>query len=254
VPPAAEWEPVPCPAGYTFLADPFYDREGRLLVEAMSARSRRGEILRVADTGAARLLEVEHHVSYPGLAEEAGSEYCVPEMAESGPQRAFLLAGNGNAEAGREMDVAGSPRLIDPTLFHHQGRLYLFGNDLNEGGAPLRLWVGTSLFGRFEEHPDSPVRLSPKGARMAGAVTAYGGALYRFGQDLTRDYGDGLFAFRIEALAPDRYRESATGRLRFEDRKGPHTLNFHGGEAVFDWYRDRFSPFAGLRRLKQSRA
>jgi hypothetical protein len=254
LPPAAAWKTVACPSGYTFLADPFFDGQGRLLVEALSARTRRGEILRLDGGGARRLLPVAHHVSYPGLAEEGGSDYCVPEMAESGTQRAFLLRGDANADGGRALDVAGSPRLMDPTLFRHEGRLYLFGNDLNEGGAPLRLWVGDSLFGRFEEHPESPVRLSPRGARMAGAVLAAGGALYRFGQDMTRDYGDGLVAFRVDALAPDRYREVEVGRLRFGDRKGPHTLNFHGDEAVFDWYRDRFSPFAGLRRVKQSRA
>jgi len=38
-------------------------------------------------------------------------------------------------------------------------------------------------------------------------------------------------------------------RIRFDGLKGPHTLNFRGGLAVFDWYRERFSAFAGVRRL-----
>lgn len=84
---------------------------------------------------------------------------------------------------------------------------------------------------------------------MGGNIVEQDGRLFRLGQDFTRDYGDGLILFEIGDLSVDSYSESLISRIRFTDRKGPHTLNIRGNEIVFDWYRDRFAPLAGLRRL-----
>jgi len=32
--------------------------------------------------------------------------------------------------------------------------------------------------------------------------------------------------------------------------KGPHTLNRAGGKLVFDFYREKITPFAGIHRLR----
>jgi hypothetical protein len=85
---------------------------------------------------------------------------------------------------------------------------------------------------------------------MAGALLPLGGRLLRLGQDCSRDYGDGIIVFEIDEFSPDSYSERQLGTIRFGDLKGPHTLNFKEGTAVFDFYRDRFSPFAGVRRLR----
>ena len=85
---------------------------------------------------------------------------------------------------------------------------------------------------------------------MAGAPLRLGGRLLRLGQDCSRDYGDGIIVFEIDCLSPDSYSEQQLGTIRFGDLKGPHTLNFKDGTAVFDFYRERFSPFAGVRRLQ----
>jgi hypothetical protein len=84
---------------------------------------------------------------------------------------------------------------------------------------------------------------------MGGNIIEQDGRLYRLGQDFTRDYGDGLILFEIGDLSVDSYSESLISRIRFTDPKGPHTLNICGNEIVFDWYRDRFAPLAGFRRL-----
>ena len=85
---------------------------------------------------------------------------------------------------------------------------------------------------------------------MAGELLEADGALFRFGQSFTGAYGDGIFAFRVTELDELSYKEELLGEIRFEGVKGPHTLNFRDGTALFDWYRDRFSPLAWLRRLK----
>ena len=77
-----------------------------------------------------------------------------------------------------------------------------------------------------------------------------GDMLYRFGQDFTRDYGDGLLCFQVQALDAGTYEESLVGQIRFDHVKGPHTLDWKDGQLLFDWYEERFSLFAGLRRLR----
>jgi hypothetical protein len=85
---------------------------------------------------------------------------------------------------------------------------------------------------------------------MGGAIIEVGDRLIRLGQDGSRRYGGSLVAFEITTLTPDSYEERATSKIGFADRHGPHTLNLRGREIVFDWYRERFSPFGGIRRLK----
>jgi hypothetical protein len=247
-PPPAGWRTLPIPRDYLFLADPFFSRDPPgILVEALNRRSALGEILLMADDGPRRLSRGPLHFSYPATAESGGEQLVVPEMAQWGEQRCFRVGESGLEDAGA-LDVEGRPRLIDPTLVEHDGLFYLFGNDEAQGAAALQLWLSESLKGPFRRHPFSPVRISPLGGRMAGALLRLDGRLIRFGQDFSGDYGDGVFAFEVEALNPAEYRERPIGTIRFEDRQGPHTINFDGTQMVFDWYHRRFSALSGVRR------
>jgi hypothetical protein len=169
-------------------------------------------------------------------------------MASCGPLQAFVLE-DGRLEARFTLDLPGAPRVLDPTLIEHEGRIWLFGNDKALGSNALMLWSADAIDGRFERHPMSPLLVSPRGGRMGGSLLRADGRLVRLGQDFRFGYGDGLIAFEIERLAPTEYRERALGELRFTGRKGPHTLNARDGEIMFDWYRERFAPLAGVRRL-----
>jgi hypothetical protein len=140
--------------------------------------------------------------------------------------------------------------VVDGTLIEHGGRIYLFGNKRSAGANALYLWSAEGLHGDFTLHPASPVLVSPIGGRMGGAIIEAGDRLIRLGQDGSRRYGGSLVAFEITTLTPDSYEERATSKIGFADRHGPHTLNLRGREIVFDWYRERFSPFGGIRRLK----
>jgi hypothetical protein len=246
-----EWKRIEKRPGYTFYADPHFAADpSTLLVEAMNRRSGKGEILRVgADGGQRPLSDPRHHFSYPASVFEADAFYLVPEIAEWSTPRIYRVEEEGLAEVG-PLRVAGAPRLVDPTLVRHEGRLYLFANDLAEGSSVLSLWSAPSLFDEFERHPASPIRVSPLGARMAGPIRRIGGALIRPGQDFGLAYGDGLLFFEIERLDRLCYAERPAGALRFASRRGPHTLDRAGGRLAFDYYEERFSLLAGLRRAK----
>jgi hypothetical protein len=249
-PKPARWRIVERPKRYRFLADPFHHPGGDgLLVEALRNSTGLGEILHITPSGASPISDGKGHYSYPATFTEAGEHYVVPEMSEWSAPSLFRL-GPSRLEAAGPLDVPGTPRLLDPTLHAAARKVFLFANIASEGGSVLRLWVGDALSAPFQEHPASPIRISPAGSRMAGAILPAGGALLRFGQDGRRGYGDGIVLFRIDRLSADDYRETRLGELRFDEVHGPHTLNFRAGSVVFDWYRDRFSPLAGIRRLQ----
>ena len=245
------WRCLPRPRGYLFLADPFPHPSGGLLVEALRSKSGLGEILHLNGEGHRVLLSGKGHYSFPGITNLDGQTYLLPEVSEWSPPLLFRLSADAAMPIG-ELKVPGRPRLIDPALFERNGTIFLFANRADEGFGVLRLWCADRVDGQFAEHPASPIRISPAGARMAGAILERNGELFRIGQDFRRRYGDGVIQFRIDQLSPTAYQEKEIGSLRFADVRGPHTVNFGAGSVMFDFYRDRLSLLAGLRRLRSA--
>jgi hypothetical protein len=247
-----KWRVLPRPPRYRFFADPFFHPSGgEVILEAM----RRGGVAEIvhSDGGAYSKLHIEGgHCSYPATFHFNGRDFLLPEISDWSAPRLFELTAAGVHDVG-ELKVPDRPRLIDPTIELYDGACYLFANRRDEGDRVLRLWVAETPFARFTEHPESPIRISPAGARMGGGILRYGNRLYRPGQDLRRAYGDGLLLFRVEELSHTAYQETEHMHLGFTNHHGPHTLNIRGTRALFDYYHDRVSPLAGLRRLRQSR-
>lgn len=251
LPDPAQWRVIENPAGYRFTADPFYHpSEEGLLVEALRTRTGLGEIVKIDPMGPRKLYAANGHLSYPATLNLNGVTYMLPEMSEWSRPHLFRLTGGIGLDDLGELDIPGHPRLVDPTLFADEEKVFLFANDCSESLSVLRLWFADSPLGPYREHPLSPIRISPIGSRMGGAIIRLADGLLRVGQDLRGSYGDGVVIFRIREISPTRYHEELVGEHRFQGVRGPHTLNFRPGMVAFDFYRDRFSIFAGLRRIR----
>lgn len=243
------WRTIQPQRGYVFYADPFFSEDPPgVLVEALKSSTGRGEILLVQGEDHHRVSPPGGHFSYPATLRLDGQQIVVPETAAWASPTCYVLH-EGQLRVMHALDLDPPGRILDPTLLEHDGRLYLFGNLQSIGSNALCVWLADSLSSPFRPHPMNPVLISPRGARMAGGFVRSSGRLIRFGQDFCGGYGDGIYAFEVAELSPTTFRERPIGDIRFTDRKGPHTLNFGNGSVVFDWYRDRFAPFAGLRRM-----
>lgn len=247
LPSPEHWTILGAAPAYRFYADPFFSDDS-ILVEALRKDSGLGEIVRIDEQASRTIIAGDGHMSYPGVTTIAGEQVIVPEMASWSAPRVYSAGGD---QVGT-LNIAGDRRISDPTLIEREGRIYLFGNDRAVGSNVLHLWSAASLDGVFQLHPASPIRISPEGSRMGGNLIDRDGKLFRLGQDFSDGYGDGLIVFEINELTPEVYAETKVSEIRFSDRKGPHTLNIRGDEIVFDWYRDRFSLLAGVRRLKSA--
>ena len=251
LPPRNAWRNVPRLPRYSFYADPFFcTHPSGIIVEALNRHSGKGELVVIPSQGPQwTASDGRCHFSYPGSIVEDGQTYVIPETARWSRPQAFLLSEGGLQPAGL-LDIQGEHAIVDPTLFRHDGRLYLFGNKAEIGSGALCLWSSDQLFGRFVEHPASPLLISPAGARMAGGLVRNQQGLFRLGQNGLGSYGDGIFVFQIQDLTPLNYRETLVDELRFDGVRGPHTINWKDGEVLFDWYEDILTPFAWLRRLR----
>jgi len=242
------WNVIPRPAEYRFLADPFPHPDGGFLVEALRRSDGQGEIVHIGSKANRVLCRETGHFSYPATVRSGGDWFILPEVAEWSAPRLYRVVGGEAAFAG-ELNVGGR-RIVDATLHATSDAVYLFGSEPSEGAGVLRLWAAEGLFSRFTEHPASPIRISPVGARMAGGLLEIDGRLYRAGQDGSRGYGRGTILFEVTALSPTEYEETRVGEIYFDGVRGPHTINVRGDQVVFDFYEERFTPFAGIDRLR----
>lgn len=168
------------------------------------------------------VLERDYHLSYPFVFESQGQVYMLPETrgnrtvelyrAEDFPRRWVLkktLLENVNA--------------VDPTLFEHNGKLWLFVNIAGEGASiqdELHVFHSDSLLGEWTPHPKNPVVSDVRRARPAGAPFVQNGKLIRPAQDCSVRYGYALVMNRVDVLSETEYAETQLTRIGPEWQRG----------------------------------
>lgn len=247
---AADARPAPIAPGYKFYADPFFSADGSLIrLEALNASNGLGEIVEVdrATLAVKKVLLKGAHYSYPFSFVEDGTEYLLPEVASHSSPRLFQQTADGLQET--ELKGLEDLRVLDGTVFRHDGIYYLFGGMDGSAADCLHIFYARSLADEFKHHPLNPVVIDPARARMAGRIMLEGGRILRFGQDNSYGYGDGVSVSEVTRLSPEHYEEKVIHAIRFKDASGPHTVDAAGAQLLVDYYVDEFSILAGYRRL-----
>ena len=240
---------LPNPTG-RYLADPFpmeVDGHHFIFVEDYSFAARRGAIS-VCEAGPGdrwspprRVLEREHHLSYPFVFEHEGDIYMLPETGEAG-----------RIELHRAVEFPHEWRLdrvlldgltaLDATLHIQDGRFWLFACIVEgeEDRGQLWLFSSQSLNGVWRPHARNPIVTDPGTARPAGRLFRRKGLLIRPSQDCSRGYGAAVVLNRVEALSPHEYRETAVARIEptwLRGIAGTHTYTFDSRYECLDGYR-----------------
>ena len=246
-------QPIGLPQGYTFAADPCAYYNGRLYVELMHAGRGTGEIFAYAN-GAWQPVDVPvngGHLSYPQIVEYDGATYLFPEMADNGPPALYKFHEEElKCDAPQYLVGLENERIVDGTMVEHNGHWYLFGSPLDTANERLDLWVADNPLGSWTLHPSSPLCLDPRSARMGGPILHAHDRLYRVGQDGSIDYGQSASVSRIETLTPDDYKEVWLRPFAIEGAFGPHTVLANENGYWLDYYTEKTTPMAGIRRLR----
>ena len=242
-------------------ADPFVIAEGNrsfIFFEDYDAATGRGSISYVALNGdgppsePVRALERGYHLSYPFLFEHEGERYMIPET--SAVRRIELYRATRFPDEW-ELDqvLIDDIEAVDATLFHRDGRFWLFAN-VSETGGPtvdeLFLFHSESLRGPWEPHPCNPIVSDVRRARPAGQLFEWDGKLIRPSQDCSARYGSAIVFNQVTDMSPSEYTEVPLGRVDAAWRKGnlgSHTYNFDGRVEVVDG-------LAGSRRYPRRRS
>lgn len=201
-----------------FVADPFLiKRDGHwyMLMEVFNRRRGLGEIglATSADDGRSWdydriVLREPFHLSYPHVFQHGDDVFLVPETEAAESVRLYRATGFPHGWK-HESDLVTGHRFRDPTVFSRDGRWWLF-TETGEGWTDgvLRLYHAERLTGPWHEHPASPVvEGDARITRPAGRVVEHDGALLRFTQDCSEQYGKRVYAARITRLSSLEYTE-----------------------------------------------
>jgi hypothetical protein len=239
------------PKKYEFYADPFFSSDALLLrVEALNKWTRKGEIieLNVEDLSLSKTLLSGYHFSYPCSISFGANEFLFPEAAEH-QKASFYNLSLKNEMKSIPINGMEEINITDPTVLNYKGYFYIFCNHLDAPNDRLHLYLSDNFFGPFVSHPCSPVVIDPESARMAGNIFLRESTLYRFGQNNISKYGKEISVNQIVKLSPTEYIEKRVNTLRYSHAYGPHTINFKANQTVTDFYEEKFSLVAGLKRV-----
>lgn len=188
-------------------ADPFWVRRDGLwylFFEVATAEKGRGVISLATSPDARRwsyrgvVLREDFHLSYPNVFHHQGEDYMVPETNDIRQVRLYRAA-----RWPDRWEFVGllheGQRLVDPTVFPHRGRWYMFASTPFDTSGLL--FHADALTGPWGPHPASPVVPSDRSrTRMAGRVLQDGPDLLRFVQDRRDGHGRRVRAWRITRL------------------------------------------------------
>ena len=239
------------PRGYRFLADPFII-DSKIIVEGLKINSCKGDLLLMGNNQNTILNKINlkgRHLSYPYTQEFKLGNFIYPDSGSL--KNAILYSGKSPLYLKKSTMKFFKKGLCDPSILKHNGYFYLFANYPNEKYV-LRLWISLDpYFNSVKEHNKSPIFISPEGGRSGGRIFKLKNKLYRFGQDCTGSYGNGLILFEIESLDQENYCEKKISKFKLQGSyRGPHNIDFSNDLLTWDYYEEKFNIMSGINRIK----
>lgn len=198
-----------------FVADPFIVKEGGrwyMFFEVWDTWKWRAAIAYASSEDGLRwkyeqaVLKEPFHLSYPCVFKWKNEYYMIPESLQN--MNLLLYKAVQFPVKWEFVKVLVKGLYVDPTLFSHDNKLWLFAQTNPRGQDQLSLYFADDLFGPWQEHPKSPVLVNDAHhARPAGRVFKWQNRLFRVAQDDEVFYGKEVNAFEILELTPTFYRE-----------------------------------------------
>lgn len=230
--------------------DPFIiqkDNNYYIFIEELIRGSDRGHISVITmDEGGnygkpVTVMEKSYHLSYPFVFEYGDDCYLVPESRANRTIQLYKCI-DFPSKWEFQMNLMENIEAVDATLFHHEGKWWLFANIVENPGASssdeLFLFYSEELHTKdWIPHPLNPVVSDVKRARPAGRVLVHEGRTLRPSQDCSQRYGHGVRINEITTLNEDEYDEVEIASIgpNWDKRvMAVHTFNCTGDLTVVD--------------------
>ena len=187
-------------------------------------------------------LEEDFHLAYPSLFQFNGELFLLPETKNRRTVQVYRATA---FPRGWELAhiLLADVEAADSTLFHHDGKFWLFTSGVGtadpwfDADSELSLFVASSLEGPWVAHPRNPVVADVRRSRCAGQLFFLGKHLVRPSQDCSKCYGHSVVLNRIDTLSETEYREVPVGRIApdwMPGNLGTHTYNHSKNYEVLD--------------------
>ncbi|WDE05012.1 hypothetical protein SG34_027540 [Thalassomonas viridans] len=194
-----------------------------------------------------KVLEKDHHLSYPYVFEAGGDYYMIPETASN---RTIELYKSSQFPFKWEwqMNLMEDVYAVDTTLYFDRDRWWLFANMVETQGASsldeLFIFYSDDFRStKWQPHKQNPVISDVRKARPAGAIFEMNGNLYRPSQNCAHRYGYGFNINHITRLDPEEYREVMVSQVKPNwqpDLQATHTFNKTGELQIIDALASKF--------------
>ena len=235
-------------------ADPFVISENNkhyIFIEEMPYKTNKAHlsVLELDSQGnlldSKKILEKNHHLSYPFIFKYEDTYYMIPE---TGANKTIELYKCRKFPYKWEfvMNLMENGYGADVTLFYHNNKWWLFccmdktGKNVGMLDELYVYFSGDLFTTDWQSHPQNPVCTSSRTARPAGKIFIKDGKIYRPSQDSTGIYGRGLNINEITKLSETEYAETLVKKIiptSGDALKGVHTFNFNDKITVIDGFR-----------------
>jgi len=190
------------------------------------------------------------HMSYPFTIYDRGSWYMVAEEQSANVLNLYRQSSGGEWERLKQLLPHA---VIDPAVFNHGGRWWMFGTSAENPSSELQIWYAESLEGDWRPHSRNPVRTDARNSRSGGTPFLVGDRLYRPTQNCSKIYGGSVVINQIDELTCDSFSEHAVREVLSPTNSaysgGLHTLSAFEDWTLIDAKRHVMIPQVILRRL-----
>ncbi|MGH8168779.1 MAG: glucosamine inositolphosphorylceramide transferase family protein [Woeseiaceae bacterium] len=232
-----------------FWADPFVVRHGEsycIFVEELIYQRDKGHISVIAMDGQGgyasptTVIDEQHHLSYPFVFSYEGEQYMLAEACAAEVVPLYRCEEFPHKWT-FERNILYGVSALDPTVFQHGDKWYLFVGIVENPGAStwdelFLYFADDPISGNWQPHPLNPVVSDVRRARPAGRIFEHNGNIYRPSQNSIHHYGYGLNVNRITKLSQTEYEEELVSSIepKWSNKiTSIHTLSYtHGLTAV----------------------
>ena len=197
------------------VADPFMLKEGSMwymFFEVINAHTDQGDIgFAISNDGLnwsykQIVLDEPFTLSYPYVFKWKNEYYMIPESCQANSIRLYKAVNFPTQWSFLQVLLYGN--YADPSIFHYDGRWWMFAESNPKGNDILRLYYADDLMGPWTEHPKSPIVSGDANiARPGGRVLIFDDRIVRYTQDDDPTYGNQVWAFEIIELTNTSYEE-----------------------------------------------
>ncbi len=197
-------------------------------------------------------LHKEYHLAYPYLFDYKGEYYCIPENSKAGDVDLYRFDTTSGKLIFVQTLIPGL-KAVDPSLFFHEGKWWLFFTDTASTNERLHIWYSDEFTGPYISHRNNPVKTDVRSSRPAGKPFYLDGKLLRPAQDCSVRSGRRIVLNQLIKLSADEFVEipyaivNPSPHSKYRD--GMHTFCVSDGAVIVDGKRELFIWQAFARKL-----